>query len=131
MNGNAPNSPETGSQVERVQKAKPNLRMESADCHASTMPMPATSRSTTNAKGLVNLRKRPRLLVDHRLRQRRVSERAGELLSVRQRPFHEVGHQPRALVVVVLFVQKNPGERGDRIRSVAGRVRDRDAEVVG
>src|ERR1044071_5112930 len=53
MNGSAPNSPDTGSQVERVQNESPNLPIDSTDCCVSTTPMLATTRITQSANAPV------------------------------------------------------------------------------
>src|SRR5512143_940836 len=57
MNGSAPNSPETGSQVVPFQNAKPNFSIESRDWWASTTPIPRTIRQTRTAKAPVPRRK--------------------------------------------------------------------------
>ena len=44
MNGSAPNSPETGSQISVRQKSNPNWRIDSIDCETSSKPMAHTIR---------------------------------------------------------------------------------------
>src|SRR6185503_2394315 len=53
MNGRAPNSPETGSQILPVQNRKPNLSIESCEVRKSSQKMPATSTTTSRAKNPV------------------------------------------------------------------------------
>src|SRR2546430_13699051 len=53
--------------------------------------------------------------LDHRLRQRRVSEVRRKLLSVGQRPLQEVDHRLGLLLVLRVLVEQQPGKRGDRI----------------
>ncbi len=57
MNGSAPNSPATGSQIFPVQNRKPNLAIERFEVRYSSQKMPATSRTTRNAKKPVPSRK--------------------------------------------------------------------------
>ena len=47
MNGRAPKSPDTGSQVSVVQNARPNFSIASHDWRVSSTAMPATSTTTT------------------------------------------------------------------------------------
>jgi len=44
MKGSAPNSPDTGSQVDVVQKPNPNFWIDSIDCRASSNPTAETMR---------------------------------------------------------------------------------------
>src|SRR4029453_14783213 len=59
MNGRAPNSPATGSQILPVQNRKPNLSIESCEVRNSSQKMPATSRTQSGAKTPVPSRKPP------------------------------------------------------------------------
>src|SRR5512135_2451538 len=120
MNGSAPNSPDTGSQVRPVQKPKPNFSIESRDWSASTTPIPTTIRQMRTAKtpvprrkprsapgsrrdGRARMRGRPLLDPAERghlhlhdaLRERRVAELGAVLLAVGQGPLHEVQHDLR------------------------------------
>src|SRR5256885_16754945 len=49
MNGSAPNSPATGSQVRFVQNANPNLTIERTDWRVSSKPIATTMTMTTAA----------------------------------------------------------------------------------
>ena len=108
MNGRAPNSPDTGSQVSVCQNCQPNSRIERIDCRYSSTPIAATRTISSTAKTPVPTRnttsserapkgrnaigyslifcERLQLHVDDDLGQRRVAELAGELLAVGQRP---------------------------------------------
>src|SRR6185295_768843 len=58
MNGNAPNSPETGFQFEPPQKPNsPNFSSASRDSLKSTTPMPQTMSTRTSANAPVPMRK--------------------------------------------------------------------------
>src|SRR5215471_9494078 len=143
MNGSAPKSPATGSQVFVRQKFRPNLAMVSFESRKSSKPIPATSRTTRSAKNPVPTRKprssallrRPgffgisyapaflrldpvesrELELDDAFGKRRVAERGGVLLPVRQRPAREVLHDLPPSLVLRGLVEKEPGERGDRV----------------
>src|SRR5687767_65406 len=106
MNGSAPKSPTTGSQVEVVQKPRPNFWIESHDSEVRTTPMPATITTTSTAKapvarrnpkspwlprltapdlsssGDTNLRQRRELHLHDLGRKRRVAQLGGVLLPV-------------------------------------------------
>src|SRR5947207_9644527 len=107
MNGSAPNSPATGSQISVSQKLRPNLRIDAIDSTASTAPMVQTMATTRSPKAPVPSRKPSSLRdldlgkgghfeLDDRLRQRRVAEIGAVLLAVDQRPLHEVDHRLEA-----------------------------------
>ena len=49
MNGDAPNSPATGSQVEVLQKFRPNFWIESIDWRDSSKPIARTIRTSASA----------------------------------------------------------------------------------
>lgn len=49
MNGNAPNSPSTGSQVSVVQNFSPNSWIESSDSRHRTAPMATTMSTSASA----------------------------------------------------------------------------------
>ena len=49
MNGRAPKSPETGSQMSVVQNARPNFSIAIHDWRVSSTAMPATSTTTATA----------------------------------------------------------------------------------
>ena len=48
MNGRAPNSPETGSQMSLIQNPSPNLAIESCDCRVSSNAIAPTSTTRDN-----------------------------------------------------------------------------------
>jgi hypothetical protein len=48
------------------------------------------------------------LLLDERAGQRRVPEVVSHLLSIGERPFHEVHHDARLTFVLVILVQEDP-----------------------
>ena len=56
MNGSAPNSPATGSQVSVRQKLRPNFWIESIDCRVSSNPMAQTMSTRTSANAPVPMR---------------------------------------------------------------------------
>ena len=53
MNGSAPNSPATGSQVSVRQKLKPNFWIDSIDCRVSSKPIATTISTRTSANAPV------------------------------------------------------------------------------
>ncbi len=53
MNGSAPNSPATGSQISVRQKLRPNLWIDSIDCRVSSNPMAHTISTRTSANAPV------------------------------------------------------------------------------
>ncbi len=53
MNGSAPNSPDTGSQISVRQKSSPNWRSDRIDCCVSSAPMATTMRMSRRAKNPV------------------------------------------------------------------------------
>src|SRR5438874_4392248 len=57
MNGSAPNSPATGSQISVRQKLKPNFRIDGSDWRVSSTPIANTIRTTTSATAPVPIRK--------------------------------------------------------------------------
>src|SRR5579864_1212055 len=158
MKGSAPKLPATGSHVCVRQKSKPNFRMESIDSRASSAAMPATMRISRAPKAPVPMRNpvsperlvermlsrgtrafqnsgRADLLEGHELQldntggQRRIAEVGAVLLTVGERPFHEVDHGLRLGLVLGTLVEQEPGERRDGIHALAGSVRDRHAEI--
>ncbi len=60
MNGKAPNTPATGSQVLLTQKRRPNFRTDSRESQVRTAAIPATSSGTSSATTPVPNRKPPR-----------------------------------------------------------------------
>src|SRR4051794_41402241 len=56
IKGNAPNSPDTGSQISVRQKFSPNFWIDAIDSIDSTMPMPHTSAISTKPKAPVPIR---------------------------------------------------------------------------
>src|SRR6185436_16787948 len=61
MNGSAPNSPDTGSQISVRQKLKPNFAIESHDWRTSSKPIATTISTSTSPKRPVPILK-PRSL---------------------------------------------------------------------
>src|SRR6202521_1028621 len=143
MKGSAPNSPETGSQVDVRQNRKPNFAIDRCEVRKSWKPIPATRSTTRSAKKPVPARK-PRsstlfredgglrivssepssnpdsiegrgLQPDHALRKRRIPELGRILLPVGERPPDEVLHDLRSLLVLRALVEEQPRERRDRI----------------
>src|SRR5687768_8613792 len=108
MNGSAPKSPETGSQVRVVQKRSPNSLIDSHDWRVSSTPIAATSTTSSNATEPIAMRKpnsrrtsgirsgnldraeRGHFLLNDTLGDRRVAHLGRHFLAVGQRPFHEV-----------------------------------------
>src|SRR5512136_2907964 len=154
MNGSAPNSPDTGSQVRPFQNPNPNFSIESRDWWASTTPMPRTTRQTRTAKAPVPRRKprslrkavrdgRPFMsgLLDPAERRHlhlhdargkgRVAELGAVLLPVGEGPLHEVHHDLGLRLVLRVLVEQQPREGRDRVDALPGSVRDGDAEVRG
>src|SRR5713226_3104442 len=62
---------------------------------------------------------------DDFFRQRSVAELRSESLSVRQRPLHEIDHDPGPLLVLRALEEEQPREGGDRVNAAARSVRDR------
>src|SRR5688572_26051627 len=142
MKGSAPNSPATGSQLLVDQKASPKRWIDSHDSLVSTTAMAPTVTSTRSAKAPVltrkprspwprrrvtrggsrdtNFRQRRQLHLHDLRRQRRVAHLGSELLTVRERPLHEVDHRPALRLVLRVFIEQEPRERRDRIRTLAG-----------
>src|SRR5664279_1093150 len=161
MNGSAPKSPATGSQVFVFQKLKPNFAIERCDSLQRTSAIPVTRRTTSAAKKPVpsrNPRSSPlrrgagrfdivrscgaesleldlpeslHLEGDDFLRKRRVAEIGAVLLPVCQSPVHEIDHDLRKLLVLRILVEEQPGKGADGIHTGAGCIRDRDAKVIG
>src|SRR6266850_238898 len=118
MNGSAPKSPATGSQISVRQKLKPNFSIESIDCLVSSKPIATTISTRTTPKSPVPRRKprsyerfptsrpscptcplrrsdpaeRSHLELHDGVRQRRVAEFRAVLLAVGECPLEEVGH---------------------------------------
>src|SRR5579885_1952015 len=66
----------------------------------------------------------------HHLRgQRRVVERGCVLLARMYRPVEEALYLLAGLALRLLLINQQVGKRGNRIRILSGRIRDRDAEV--
>src|SRR5687768_16018277 len=137
MNGSAPKSPATGSQVVVCQKPIPNFWIDSHDSLISTTAIAPTMVRTRTANapvprrkprspwlprltvrrvesGDTNFRERRELHLDDLGRQRRIAELGGELLAVGERPLHEVHHRLALGLVLRVLVEQQPGERRDR-----------------
>src|ERR1051325_10581884 len=117
MNGSAPKSPATGSQVVVCQKPSPNFWIDSHDSLISTAPIATTMAMTSTANAPVPMRKPrspwlPRRTAPvpaasgdtnlgerrefqlHNLgRERSVAQLRCELLPVGERPLHELDHR--------------------------------------
>src|SRR5438309_1350853 len=139
MNGSAPNSPDTGSQISVRQKLRPNFWIDSIDCATSTAPIAQTMSTRTSANAPVPIRNprsfptcltrrtRPTRLRDldlrerrhfqfhNRVRQRCISEIRAVLLTIGQRPLHELHHRLCLRLVLRRFVQQQPRERRDGV----------------
>src|SRR5690606_20190093 len=150
-NGQAPNRPATGSQLESVRNARPNVSIDDRDWNHNTTPMAAT-RTTMRTAGVAvsqpkarsaadvvrplmsvdpNAFEGPHFLLDDGSGQRRVAELGRIPLAVGERPPHDLDHGARLHRIGWLFVEEQPCERGDWVGVGAGRVRDRYAKVVG
>src|SRR6202171_3803162 len=159
MKGSAPNSPETGSQVDVRQNRRPNFAHERCEVRKSSKPIPTTRSTTRSAKKPVPARK-PRsstlfredgglrivssepasdpdsiegreLQRDHALRERSVPEPGRVLLPLGESPPDEVLHDLRSLLVLRALVEEQPRKGRDRIDALAGRIRDRHAKILG
>src|ERR1700704_559938 len=138
MNGSAPNCPATGSQTSVRQKLSPNFPIDSIDCRVSSNPIARTIRTSTVANAPVprrnprsvayprvdftgpgtaltlrdlDLLERRHLELYDTVGQRRIAERARELLAVGKRPLHEIHHDLRLRLVLRVFVEQEPRER--------------------
>src|ERR1700681_4663819 len=149
MKGSAPKLPATGSHVCVRQKSNPNFRMESIDSRVSSAAMPATMRISRMPKAPVPMRNpvsperlvermlspgtrasrnsgRADLLESHELhlnntgRQRRVAEIGAVLLTVGERPLHEVDHGLCLRLVLGALIEQEPGERRDGVHALGG-----------
>src|SRR5687768_6050080 len=116
MKGRAPNWPATGSQTSVTQNCPPNCRIDSHDSRVSTMPMATTMATSSRPNAPVTARKskssvrafsgrRTELLylqlfeglqfeIDDGLWKPGVAKLRSRLLSLGQRPPHEVLHHP-------------------------------------
>src|ERR1700694_2575613 len=159
MKGSAPNSPETGPQVDVRQNRRPNFAIDRCEVRKSWKPIPTTRSTTRSAKKPVPARK-PRsstlfredgglrivssepasdpdsiegreLQLDHALRERSVPELGRVLLPFGERPPDEVLHDLRSLFVLRALVEEQPREERDRIDALAGGIRDRHAKILG
>src|SRR5947208_15819538 len=103
MNGSAPNSPATGSQISVRQKFIPNFWTDSTDWRASTTPIAHTRTTSRTPNVPVPIRNRKSLRdldfgngrhleLDNGFRQRRVAEIGDGLLTIRQSHVHESYH---------------------------------------
>src|SRR5512141_307894 len=70
-------------------------------------------------------------LLHHRLRQRSIVQRRGAVLALVQGPPDELQQRLSLLRILLVPVDEQPGERGDRIRILAGLVGDGDPVVLG
>src|SRR5262245_35144639 len=145
MNGNAPNSPATGSQLLVPQKPSPNFCIDSVESFASVTAIATTISSsaaanaptpTRNVKSddrtcLGNLYAFQCRLFEHRHvgGQRSVTQIRGVLLAVGERPSHEVDHRLAGGFVFGVLVEEQPRKGRNRIGAGSLGVRDRDAEV--
>src|SRR5947208_16824236 len=128
MNGSAPNSPATGSQISVRQKFIPNFWTDSTDWRASTTPI-AHTRTTSRAPNVpVPMRNRKSLRdldsakgghleLDDGFRQRRVAEIGAVFLTLGQRPLHEVSHRLCLRLVLPILVQQDARGGADRTQA--------------
>src|SRR4029079_17621880 len=127
MNGSAPNSPATGSQLLVPQKLSPNFSIESAESLANVIAMAITISSNAAAKaptptrneksaertGLGNLDAIEGRLFEHDDAggQRRIAEISREFLTVGERPSHEIHHRFACAFVCGVLIQQQPRKR--------------------